>query len=740
MRVLVVALCMCLVLQTGFARQSVPPVSFAESLEPAASWYLQPLDAAQERLRSDKSVNQRPLRVASIEDVTIDVGSDDNWTPVPGGRLWRTRFIAEGATDLNFGFRRFRLPPGATVHIVGHDARLPGYYQGAFTHRDNPSSGQFWTPMVPGDSATIEVFMPNNADAALQLELGWAARGFRDAFQLDGGAGLASKGIEACNIDVVCSIGDAYRNEIRSVVQLTFDTNDGFQAVCTGTLVMDAVGSFTPYVLTAAHCGPFNEASLVGYFNYQSQSCGALGGGNLNQSVSGSSILVRTSPDAVDSMLLQLTSAPPASFNVFYAGWDRSGDVPNAPTIGIHHPGGFEKMISVNNDAVVSVPNCTSSSTAQTHWDVVWEQGTTQGGSSGSALFNGNTGRVIGFLTGGGASCSTPQLSDCYGKFSTAWAGQPNNQNLAGILDPQSSGVLRVDGANPGATGGGGMLCASPNAAIPDNVAGGVSSTINVSDPGVLSDLDVTIATSHSFVSDLTYTLTHLATGTAVTLIDRPGIPATASGCGADNINVTLDDEAGSAVENQCAASGTAISGRFSPNQALSAFDGEGLAGNWRLTVTDSAAQDTGTLTQWCLVPTTTSGGARAIAGSTSGTYVVDGLSNQGFFVTVDARDDGSLFLFFAWFTFDNEGFPLWIVGVEDVASASSSVTMAVQAFQGPRFLDFSNIPATAIPLGTMTFTQRSCQVIDVDYDLGGNGVGTMELNRLTSIAGAACQ
>ena len=158
------------------------------------------------------------------------------------------------------------------------------------------------------------------------------------------------------------------------------------------------------------------------------------------------------------------------------------------------------------------------------------------------------------------------------------------------------------------------------------------------------------------------------------------------------------------------------------------------------MTVTDSAAQDTGTLTQWCLVPTTTSGGARAIAGSTSGTYVVDGLSNQGFFVTVDARDDGSLFLFFAWFTFDNEGFPLWIVGVEDVASASSSVTMAVQAFQGPRFLDFSNIPATAIPLGTMTFTQRSCQVIDVDYDLGGNGVGTMELNRLTSIAGATCQ
>ena len=725
--------------QAGLARQSAPPYSDQHSVGVPTAWYLEPIDAHQ--LRSSKVMQQLPLRVASIETMVLDIGADTGWIEVNGGRLWRTQFISEGATDLNFGFRRFRLPQGATVHVIGHDDRLPGYFQGAFTAADNPSGGQYWTPMVPGDRATIEVFVPDTASTALQLELGWAGRGFRDAFQLEGGAGLLAKGIQACNVDVVCPAGNGFRDQIRSVVQLSFNTNDGFQAVCTGSLIMDAAQSFTPYVLTAAHCGPFNEASLVGYFNYQSATCGALGGGNLNQSVSGSTILVRTSPDAVDSMLLQLASAPPTSFDVYYSGWDRSGEVPNGSTIGIHHPGGFEKMISVNDDPIVSASNCTSGSTAQTHWDVVWDQGTTQGGSSGSALFNGNTGRIIGFLTGGGASCSTPQLSDCYGKFSTAWNNQPNNQNLATFLDPQGSGVLRVDGSNPGVTGGGGMLCASPNAAIPDNAASGVSSTINVTDTGTLSDLDVTIATNHTFVSDLTYTLTHLATGTAVTLIDRPGIPASANGCGADNINVTLDDEASAAVENQCATSGTAISGRFSPNQALAAFDGESLSGNWRLTVVDSAAQDTGTLTQWCLEPTTSAqGGSRSIAGSTSGTYIVDGLSDQGFFVTVDARADGSLFLFFAWFTFDNDGFPLWIVGVENVASGSSTVTMSVQTFQGPRFLDFSNVPASGIAIGTMTFTQRNCQVIDVDYDFGQNGVGTMELNRLTSIAGEACQ
>jgi subtilisin-like proprotein convertase family protein len=48
-----------------------------------------------------------------------------------------------------------------------------------------------------------------------------------------------------------------------------------------------------------------------------------------------------------------------------------------------------------------------------------------------------------------------------------------------------------------------------------------------------------------------------------------------------------------------------AIAGTFSPNNPLSAFDGESIAGTWTLTISDRASGDEGTLNAWCLLPTT---------------------------------------------------------------------------------------------------------------------------------------
>jgi len=95
--------------------------------------------------------------------------------------------------------------------------------------------------------------------------------------------------------------------------------------------------------------------------------------------------------------------------------------------------------------------------------------------------------------------------------------------------------------------------------------------------------------------------LTHQNTGTAVTIIDRPGVPASTYGCSGDNILATLDDEAALPVENQCSGTPT-INGTFSPNGALSAFDGESSSGTWVLTVTDNyTSADAGTLNNWSI-------------------------------------------------------------------------------------------------------------------------------------------
>lgn len=87
-----------------------------------------------------------------------------------------------------------------------------------------------------------------------------------------------------------------------------------------------------------------------------------------------------------------------------------------------------------------------------THWRVTWAQtqtnwGVTEGGSSGSPLFNPD-GLIVGQLTGGTASCNHATSPDYYGKFSYSWDQSdtlPEHQ-LKPWLDPINMGVLALEG------------------------------------------------------------------------------------------------------------------------------------------------------------------------------------------------------------------------------------------------------------------------------------------------------
>ena len=173
----------------------------------------------------------------------------------------------------------------------------------------------------------------------------------------------------------------------------------------------------------------------------------------------------------------------------------------------------------------------------------------------------------------------------------------------------------RVTPANPCGTGSAStaftfttvdLICSTPNLAIPDNNPAGVTNDMVVATAGTLSDLNVTLKVTHTWVGDLIFKLTNVTTGTTVTFVDRPGVPASTNGCSGNNIDATLDDEAAAPVETQCAGTTPTISGSFTPNNPLSAFDGQSLAGTWRLTASDLVGSDTGMLTEWCLAPTTT--------------------------------------------------------------------------------------------------------------------------------------
>ncbi|MCA9933970.1 MAG: proprotein convertase P-domain-containing protein [Ardenticatenaceae bacterium] len=141
------------------------------------------------------------------------------------------------------------------------------------------------------------------------------------------------------------------------------------------------------------------------------------------------------------------------------------------------------------------------------------------------------------------------------------------------------------------------QFCSTPDLGIPDNNAAGVVDTIVVPEGGSILDLNVAITATHTWVGDLIFTLEHAETGTAVTLIDRIGIPATSYGCYLNNIYATLDDEALVWVENACPPTG----GNYIPNSPLSSFDGEDLSGTWNIHVSDHVRGDAGRLAAWCL-------------------------------------------------------------------------------------------------------------------------------------------
>jgi len=137
---------------------------------------------------------------------------------------------------------------------------------------------------------------------------------------------------------------------------------------------------------------------------------------------------------------------------------------------------------------------------------------------------------------------------------------------------------------------------------------GPVTDTITVLGGDIIGDVDVDLQITHTWVGDLEVTLTH--NGTTIVLISQPGDPddliGEAFGCASNDYDIILDDEGtGGTIEDLCAADSdpTPTSPpNYTPNEALSAFDGVSKSGDWTITVEDvEAVGDEGVFTGWSL-------------------------------------------------------------------------------------------------------------------------------------------
>ena len=378
-------------------------------------------------------------------------------TPATGGiwervdintQRWTLRVSCENALSMNIGFGQYNMPSSGSMTItdVNGEFRIR-----SFTADDNKPHGQLWTPVIPGNEAIIEIVVDNDQKAYVLkgIELTSINSGYR---WVRDASGRGSS--ESCNIDVVCSEGNAWWDEIPSVGVYTLN---GY-LTCTGVMMNNTAQDQTPYFLTANHCGVTNgsDSSIVVYWNYQNSYCrtpgsndsGGNGDGNFSQFTSGSTM--RASRSYSDFTLTELSSAPNAAFGVTYSGWSRAGSASLGS--GIHHPEAAEKRISFPDTVQASGE----------YWDVNWGEGRTAPGSSGSPLYDGNH-RVVGQLCCGSSYCPN-DYNDYYGRsLSLSWDGG-NSNSLSSWLDPIGSDSQTLDTLVPG--GGGdpsGACCIGTN-------------------------------------------------------------------------------------------------------------------------------------------------------------------------------------------------------------------------------------------------------------------------------------
>lgn len=392
--------------------------------------------------------------IAQLKDVDINPLNSGTWEELEDGTMiWRVRISSPGAKALSLHFDRFNLPVGGRFYVYDENRTQ---LLGGFSELDNTDDKGYSIGLIVGETIIAEyvapaLLTPGEKKAILNTEvvvpdihISQVSYIFRGVSDFQHAKDIGDSG--NCEVNIACPEGNDWQMQKRSVVRIyVVEGNSG--GWCTGTLINNLANDGTPYILTANHCGPnataanFNQWRF--YFNLEYTTCTGTTVQSQTQYRTGCSKVAYGSINGgSDFFLLQLNQAPDNSWNPIYAGWRRDNTAATTAT-GIHHPAGDVKKISSSTTVSSgSYTGCASNA----HWRITdWRQtttnqGVTEGGSSGSALFDQN-GYLVGTLTGGAATCSNPH-NDYYGKLYYHWDqnGSSSDQQLKPWLDPNNTG------------------------------------------------------------------------------------------------------------------------------------------------------------------------------------------------------------------------------------------------------------------------------------------------------------
>lgn len=431
---------------------------------------------AEDRANDDKGLLQR---MATMMDVSINMENSGTWDVLEDGRrVWRLQISSDNALALGLYFDEFQLPAGSQLFVYSPDRKQT---VGSFNEKNNANGGDFAIEMIYGDELIIEYISPkfrqidgvsrefkNTATFNIHRVM-YAYRQVSDPYR-DRGFGDS----QYCEVNINCSEGNNWQDEKKGVARISI-TDGTYGYWCTGSLVNNTNEDGTPYFLSAYHCRDgISETYLdswVFYFNFEFSGCNNSGIQPMSNTITGSSTVSEADLNGgSDLLLMELNSTPPASYGVVYNGWNRV-NASSSSGVGIHHPYGDVKKISTYTSSLSSATyygGAGSTGASNAHWRVYWSStdnghGVTEGGSSGSPIFN-DDGLIVGTLSGGSSDCEATSSADLYGKFSYHWTsnGSSSDEQLEPWLDPANTGQTELGFYDPNNSGVEASFTASP--------------------------------------------------------------------------------------------------------------------------------------------------------------------------------------------------------------------------------------------------------------------------------------
>lgn len=407
-----------------------------------------------------------PLIVGQMLPLSSDFYGQATHEEVAGQHVYTLELSAPEARGVSLSFERLALRPGDRLYLFD-----PARQQvmGAFTDESNPDGGIFGTNPIAGSTLVVQ-YEPAGALADIALkQLGYF---FESVAAPRNISGEGASGV--CNVNVNCSEGADMQDVKNGIVQI-LAVIDGNIGSCSGTLVNNTNQDWRPLIMTAYHC-TFAKSPLTGKvmntseedfrqwvfnFHYERPECANNQWvGDKVYSISGAKRLAAVPMDhGSDGLLVEALQPIPDYYGVYYNGWDRSGTLESSAK-GLHHPSGDAMKVSTITEPLISATWLTDDNVGarDAHFGVRYaktENGhcVTEGGSSGSGLFNAQR-LLIGTLSGGAAECDIAiNGNNMYGKLSEHWARSKEDADqklhpLAQILDPKGNGsAMTLQGA-----------------------------------------------------------------------------------------------------------------------------------------------------------------------------------------------------------------------------------------------------------------------------------------------------